>query len=216
MVEMIDRQVGALLTLLTELELERSTVVFFCSDHGAAERMDGSLDSSGPLRGRKRAMYEGGLRTPLLARWPGVIPAGQTVSFPGYFPDILPTALEIIDRADLIPEDIDGISFSSLLTENQEPERAQPLYWEWPKYNWNTARYDGLMQAIRHGSMKALRHAPTEPWELYNLDTDPGERNNLASREAAQLEALVDLAAIMRTDPRPQIEPPKPKGRRYR
>jgi len=74
---MVDRQVGQLLALLTELEIDENTVVFFCSDNGASERFEGTLDSSGPLRGRKRSMYEGGIRVPLVARWPGKIEPGQ-------------------------------------------------------------------------------------------------------------------------------------------
>ena len=156
MVSQIDRQVGELLDLLDELAVAENTIVFFCSDHGAAERLDGELNSCGPFEGRKRSMYEGGLRTPMLVRWPGKIAAGRQSDLVWYFPDVLPTLL-------------------GKACKRQHPE----LYWECPKYDWKNRRYTNLMQAIRMGDMKLLRHQGGQPWELYNLAADPGENDNL-------------------------------------
>ena len=92
MVTRMDRDVGRIMALLKELGLDERTIVFFCSDNGAARRWEGIFDSSGTLRGKKGALFEGGLRTPMIARWPGHIQAGATSRAPWYFADFLPTA----------------------------------------------------------------------------------------------------------------------------
>ena len=216
MVEQIDRQVGALLALLDELGIAGDTVVFFCSDHGAAERLEGELDSCGELRGRKRSMYEGGLRTPMLVRWPGTIRPGRESDLIWYFPDILPTCLDIAGEADRIPAGVDGISILPTLRERGLQHQHPHLYWEWPRYDWKEERYTARMQAIRMGDMKLLRHAEEDPWELYNIATDPGESTDLASIYTGLVERMSRRIDSLRED-RPFIpEPDKPEGRRYR
>ena len=179
MVSQIDRQVGELLDLLDELAVAENTIVFFCSDHGAAERLDGELNSCGPFEGRKRSMYEGGLRTTMLVRWPGKIAAGRQSDLVWYFPDVLPTLLDLVGMPGATPEGLDGVSILPTLL-GQGLQRQHPeLYWECPKYDWKNRRYTNLMQAIRMGDMKLLRHQGGQPWELYNLAADPGENDNL-------------------------------------
>ena len=176
---MIDGQVGRILDLLKELGIEERTIVFFCSDNGAAKRVDGVLDSSGPLRGAMRAMYEGGIRVPMIVRWPGRIKAGAISDLAWYFPDVLPTLAELAGAGEAVAKDIDGISIVPTLLGKGAQIRREYLYWEWPSYNWRKRAYDPkvLGQAVRAGDWKLLRHRRDKPWQLYNLASDVGERN---------------------------------------
>lgn len=216
MVSQIDRQVGELLDLLDELGIAENTIVFFCSDHGAAERLDGELNSCGPFKGRKRSMYEGGLRTPMLVRWPGKIAAGRQSDLAWYFPDVLPTLLDLAGMAGAAPEGLDGVSILPTLL-GQGLQRQHPeLYWEWPKYDWKNRRYTNLMQAIRMGDMKLLRHQSGQPWELYNIATDPGENDNLATIYPGIVARMSRRIEEIRMPHQPLPEPSMPPGRRYR
>jgi len=214
--EMIDRHVGEVLDLLKELNLEQDTIVFFCSDNGAAERFESMLDSSGPLHGRKRDMYEGGLRVPMIVRWPGHIAPGEVSDLPWYFPDVLPTLAELAGAE--MPADIDGISVVSTLLDRGTQQRHECLYWEWPSYDWRAKVYppDGLMQAVRCGDWKMLRHTQSEQWQLYDLAHDLGEQHNLAEEHLDVVERLETWIAANRVDMVPQVEPDMPQGKKYR
>ena len=219
---MIDRQVGELLILLKELKIDRKTLVIFCSDNGTADRLEGIHDSSGPLRGRKRDMYEGGLRTPLIAYWPGRIKPGTVSDLPTYFPDVMPTLAELGGAQDHLPTEIDGFSIvPTLLGEKvvgRVQEKHEVLYWEWQKYDWNLMKPipTGLMQAARRGNYKLLRYAQDKPWELYDLSKDIGEQNNIASLHPEVISRITSWIDTNRTEPRPQVEPEKPQGKRFR
>jgi len=166
----MDRDIGRLFALLKELEIDEQTIVFFCSDNGAAQRWEGRFDSSGSLRGRKRDMYEGGIRTPMIVRWPGNVAAGTTNDFPWYFADVLPTLAELAGVE--APDGLDGISvLPSILGKPQSKDRF--LYWEFFE--------NGFQQAVRWKDWKAVRLAPGEPLELYDLVADESETNNIAS-----------------------------------
>ncbi|MGB2865666.1 MAG: arylsulfatase, partial [Sedimentisphaerales bacterium] len=156
---MIDRHVGELLDLLKELKLDEQTIVFFCSDNGAAKRFDGVLDSSGPLRGFKRSLYEGGIRVPLIARWPGKTKAGTISEHACYFADVMPTLAELAGVLPHMPTDVDGLSIVPELTGRaDEQKKHEFLYWEWQLYNWGKRKDvpNGLMQAVRMGNWKAV------------------------------------------------------------
>ncbi len=212
-----DRHVGETLDLLKELEIEDNTIVFFCSDNGASNRFEGSLDSSGPLTGNKRSMHEGGIRVPLIARWPGKIKAGQVSDLLTYFPDFLPTAAQLAGVEGRMPEEIDGVSIvPTLMGKEQEQEKHSHMYWEWPKYNWGKKEYTGRMQALRHQDWKLLRHDNEQPWQLYDLSKDLAEEHNLAEQHPDVVKELDAWVKANRTDPVPQIEPEKPEGKRYR
>lgn len=171
MLTRMDRDVGRILDLLKSEGIDGETVVFFCSDNGAADRYDGVFDSSGPLRGRKRDMYEGGLRTPMIVRWPGKIAADAVSEDVWYFADVLPTLAELAGASS--PADIDGVSVLPSLFSQPQPElQERPLYWEFYER--------GFQQAARRGDWKAVRTAHDEPLELYNLEADIGEQNNVA------------------------------------
>ena len=216
---MIDRQVGEVLGTLRELGIDERTVVFFCSDNGAAERMEGSLDSSGPFRGRKRDMTEGGLRTPFLVRWPGKISPGAVSALPCYFPDVMPTLADLAGATSHVPIGIDGISLvPTLLGKPMQQRHRSFLYWEWTVYDWKRRDFstNGPMQAVRRGRWKGIRLRQNDPVRIYDLRTDAREEIDLAEAHplvAAELAALMDLS---RTPERPQPEPEMPEGRRYR
>ena len=215
---MLDRHVGELLGLLKELGLDERTIVFFCSDNGAAQRFDGVLDSSGPLKGYKRSMYEGGIRVPLIARWPGKIKAGAVSDLPCYFADMMPTFVELARSRKYMPGNIDGISIVPTLTGREKEQKKHAfLYWEWGRYSWAKRRNEpgGPAQAVRMGKFKAVRPKSSAAFELYDLSKDIGEQNNIAA-EHPQIVARIDKWVKQnRVEPRPQIEPEKPKGKRF-
>ena len=177
MMENLDNEVGELLALLKELGIDDNTLVMFSSDNGAHH--EGGHDpkfwnSTGGLRGLKRDMHEGGIRSPMLARWPGVVPAGQTTGHLSAFWDVLPTMTELLGQP--APENTDGISFLPVLRGDPDKQKNHEyLYWEFC-----TGQPQKIFsQAVRKGKWKAYREAK-KPMELYDLETDPYETNNLA------------------------------------
>ena len=174
MITRMDRDIGELLAQLTRLRLESNTVIFFTSDNGPHK--EGGVDpeffdSSGPLRGIKRDMYEGGIRVPMIVRWLGRVPAGSTSDQVWTFWDFLPTAAEIAGAT--APEGIDGISMLPALLGRKQEKEHEFLYWEFHER--------GSRQAVRMGNWKAIRQGPGQPLELYDLKTDLGETNNVAT-----------------------------------
>lgn len=175
MVTRMDRSVGQLLDLLVELGIEENTLVFFTSDNGpSAERLHDPefFDSNGPLRGVKRDLYEGAIRVPMIARWPGQVPANQTSDQVWAFWDVLPT---LADLAGLpVPEDVDGISMLPALIGEEQVVQHTCLYWDY-------AHVRGTFsQAIRTGKWKGVRNGPNGAIEVYDLEDDPGETRDVA------------------------------------
>jgi arylsulfatase A-like enzyme len=186
----MDADIGRLMTLLKDLAIDEQTVVFFCSDNGAAKRWEGIFDSSGPLRGHKGDLYEGGLRTPMIARWPGKVPAGRTSNAPWYFADVLPTLAELAGAK--APDNIDGISvLPTLLGEKQDTD-DRFLYWEF----FGRA----FQQAVRWRNYKAVRQAPDGPLELYDLAADVAEQHNIASQQPEIMARIEEYLRTARTD----------------
>lgn len=197
MVTMIDRHVGEIIALLKELGIDENTLILFSGDNGAndyfASRQfprgvhSGNKDpkTGVEFRGNKGTLYEGGLRVPFIARWPGKIAPGSVTDFLGYFPDILPTIAEVTGAA--APADIDGVSFlPTLLGKNVEQKQHEYLYWEISGWT-----------AIRQGTWRAVRPKPNAAWQLYDLATDPSESKDLAAAKPdvlAKLSALADKA----------------------
>ena len=180
MITRMDRYVGNLLKLLDELDLANNTIVIFTSDNGTTH-LDQEVDydffnSVGELRGLKGSLYEGGTRVPTIVRWPGHVAAGAASRRVSGFEDWIPTILELVGDDKTIVPDIDGISMApTLLGEAQDPRPF--LYREFPGY--------GGQQAIRVGPWKAIRQAMNTgnlEVELYNLESDVGETNNLAAK----------------------------------
>jgi len=209
MVSRMDGDIGRIRALLGELDLQERTLLFFCSDNGAANNWPGVFDSSGPLRGKKRDVYEGGIRVPMIVTGPGV-PAGQVSDAPWYFADLLPTLADLVD-ADL-PEGIDGVSVLPLLQGKAQDLMERLLYWEFYE--------GGFKQAARRGPWKAVRLAHDRPLELYDLRVDIGERQDLARRQpqlVAEFEASMEAARVPSPHwpaPVDRVTPPEPTVRR--
>jgi len=191
MITRLDRNVGDLMDLLKKLDLDRDTIVFFCSDNGAARRWDGIFDSSGPLREKKGSLYEGGIRVPMIVRWPGKVPAGQTSDTPWYFADILPTFLELAGAPAM--DGTDGASVVPTLMGKEQDLKDRFLYWEHLKEG-------KLQQAVRLGDLKAFRPHLTEPLELYDLSTDPEETTDIASVRPRDIQRIQTYLETARTD----------------
>lgn len=188
MISRMDRDIGRLLTRLRELRLDERTLVLFSSDNGP-HREGGNdpdfADSNGPLRGIKRDLYEGGIRVPMIARWPGQIRAGQVSEHVGYFADFLPTAAELAGVA--APSGLDGISFApTLLGDSRAQRRHRYLYWEFYER--------GSAQAVRLGDWKGVCKPFGGPMEVYDLASDLGETRDLA---AERPEVVRQLRAAM-------------------
>lgn len=198
MVAMVDRHVGEVLDLLAELGLDERTIVLFCGDNGGNDYFRDPEHPRGfhapnvdprsgqEFRGHKGNLYEGGLRIPMIARWPGRIAPGRVSDHLWYFPDVLPTLAELAGIEP--PSDVDGISIVPELlgaeAAGREQRRHEYLYWE-----------IGAQVAVREGTWKAVRPRPTRPWELYDLRTDIGEERNVASEHPAVLARLERWAA---------------------
>ncbi len=197
MVSMVDRQVGEVLALLRELGLDQNTLVCFSGDNGGADYFASAAHPRGihsanknpqtgvEYRGKKGTLYEGGLRVPFIARWPGRIAPGRVSDHLGYFPDILPTIAELAGAS--LPAGVDGISILPLLLGEQAAGRTQPqhefLYWE--LNGWT---------AVRQGDWRAVQPPKNADWELYDLAADPSESKNLAAERPEILARLVALA----------------------
>jgi arylsulfatase len=176
----MDRDIGKIVDLIEELGLSDNTLFLFTSDNGPTfgPRLGGSdsdfFESSGPLRGRKGSVYEGGIRVPLIARWTGKIREEKVSEHMAAFWDVLPTLCEIASAE--TPPDIDGISFAPTLFGHDGQRRHEYLYWEFPGY--------GHQQAVRAGDWKAVRHGVNRAgseFELYNLRSDLAEQHNVAA-----------------------------------
>ena len=192
MITRLDRDVGQLFSLLKELGIDEDTIVFFSSDNGP--HREGGADpeffnSSGPLRGIKRDLYEGGIRVPTMVRWPGKIQAGSVSDGVWAFWDFPPTAAELAGTK--APRGIDGISIVPALMGKPLPNREY-LYWEFHER--------GFKQAVRMGDWKAVRLGLEKPIELYNLKDDIAEKNNIADRNPSIVARIETILANARTE----------------
>ena len=176
MVEAMDQAVGKVLDTLRESGLEKNTAVFFMSDNGGLSTSEGSPTSNLPLRGGKGWLYEGGIREPMIVKWPGVIKAGSVCGEPVISTDFYPTMLEIAKLPPKPAQNVDGVSIVPLLRGKKMDRGA--IYWHYPHYG-NQGGSPGSV--IRDGDWKLiLFYEKNREVELYNLRDDIGEGNNLA------------------------------------
>ena len=209
MVTYLDETVGKVLAKLRELDIAENTLVLFSSDNGAMSEGGWSreyFDSSGTLRGGKRDLYEGGIRVPFIAWWPGKIESDGTTAHVSAFWDFVPTACEIagVDP----PRDTDGISYVPTLFGKPAEQRGHEyLYWEFHE--------QGVKQAVRQGNWKAVRldafFHPDRQLELYDLASDPGETRDVAAEHP---EVVATMGRLMQDShvatEQFQISPPQP------
>ena len=201
MITRMDTDVGRLLARLERYGIADHTVVFFTSDNGP-HREGGNdpdfQDSNGPLRGIKRDLTEGGIRVPLIVRWPGTIQPGASSDFVGGFQDIMPTLAELAGTRASVPPDIDGISLVPTLSgQSDRQPQHESLYWAF--YERRGAR------ALRRGHWKAVQQPLRSAVRLYDLQRDLGEQTDLASAHPQRVEALTRLMD--------QAETPSPRWR---
>jgi len=198
MVTRMDRTVGEVLASLSELGIDKNTLVMFSSDNGP--HLEGGHDpkffnSNGPFRGFKRDLTDGGIRVPMLARWPGTIEAGATSDHLSAFWDLLPTFVGLAGGS--APDNIDGISMTPTLLGKPEEQTAHDyLYWEFHER--------GGKQAIRKGKWKAIKRNVSRankpsPIQLYNLDVDVTEENDVSGEHPAVVEEMRALFEKART-----------------
>jgi len=176
MVTLLDRHVGELMALLGELGLDSNTLVIVTSDNGPSAEKSHSpdfFDSSGGLRGVKRDLYEGGIRVPLIARWPGRIEAGAQTDHVCAFWDFFPTAAELAGLPP--PQGLDGISFAPTLFDRGDQRKHEYLYWDYGHVR------PVFKQAVRAGDWKAVRNGVGSKTELYDLARDRAESRNVAA-----------------------------------
>ncbi len=204
MVTRMDRSVGRIFALLKELKLDDNTLVIFTSDNGGAfgtvtkdseflpGRMGGTdyvfFGSTANFRAFKGSIYEGGIRAPFIAQWPGKIKAGSTSDLPAVFYDMMPTFAEMAGTS--VPKESDGVSLLPTLTGKGKQRRHEFLFWDFGGY--------GGQQAVRLGDWKGLRrnlHRGNTKLELYNLATDPGEQKNLADKHPEIVKRIEQILA---------------------
>lgn len=218
MVSLLDRHVGEIIQLLETMGIQNNTFLLFCSDNGGLSEF-ADYNPNGKLRGFKRDLYEGGIRIPLIGYWPGKIPAGTEVETPVYFPDFLPTMGEVIGlTANLLPQNIDGLSFAPLLFDPNYISKDRIIYWEYPHYDWSNGTYpdDQFKQALRYRQWKMVRVGKESPWEMYDLLHDPSETDNVVAYHPGKLEKFKEWIEENRTDMPPQVEPERVDGKAYR
>ncbi|MHC4744097.1 MAG: sulfatase-like hydrolase/transferase, partial [Planctomycetota bacterium] len=206
MVTMVDNNVGQVLDLLRELNLEDNTIAFFTGDNGGQDRFRSTEYRRGyfgpnvdpktgvEFRGGKGNLYEGGLRIPFIVRWPGRIKPGRVSDLLFYQPDVLPTLAELTGAK--APTDTDGLSFLPELIGSKAAGRKQQkhkfLYWEY-----------GSQVAVRMNNWKAIQPKRNGPWELYDLNTDVSEAKNIAAKHP-------DILARMQAYAEESHEPVQP------
>ncbi|PWD98980.1 arylsulfatase [Marinilabilia rubra] len=197
MITLLDDQVGEIVEKLKELGISENTIIVFTSDNGPHE--EGGADpeffnSNGPLRGFKRDLYEGGIRVPMIARWPGQIEAGAESDHISAFWDMLPTFADLLGVK--APENTDGISMLPELTgEGSQKEHAY-LYWEFHEL--------GGRQAVRMGKWKGVKYNvkkhPDQAIELYNLENDPGETHDVAAKHPEVVDRIDNVLKTASTE----------------
>ena len=215
MVEAMDLAVGKVLAKLDELGLSDNTIVIFTSDNGGLSTSEGWPTSNLPLRGGKGWMYEGGIREPLLVRWPSVVQAGKVIRTPVSSPDFFPTLLDVAGKPPQPDQLLDGVSLLPLLKEGVLPERS--IFWHYPHYG-NQGGAPG--SAVRRGNWKLIEWHEDKSVELFDLAVDIGETTNLAAQEPqrvaslqAELHAWQKQVGAKLPTTNPSYDPAKPSGR---
>lgn len=211
-IEELDNGVGMVLDKLDALGLSKNTIVVFTSDNGGLATAEGWPTSNLPLRGGKGWMYEGGIRVPTIIRWPGVTRAGSTCATPIISNDYFPTFLDAAGRAEEGKHHVDGVSLVPLLRGGELERR--PLYWDYPHYG-NQGGAPGSV--VRDGKWKLIEWREDGALELFNLEVDPSEKHNLATKRAEVAERLKGMLEKWREEVKakaptvnPKFDPSKP------
>ena len=204
MLKSIDDGVGMIMKTLDSLGIAENTIVIFTGDNGGESR----VTSNAPLRAGKSCLYEGGIREPLIVRWPGITKPGSTCDTPTMNIDFYPTLAEVIGTGHAPAHHVDGLSIVPLL--RGERINARPLYWHYPlaKKHFLGGRSSG---AIRQGDWKLIEFFDDRKLELYNLADDISERTDLARQHPEEVEQL----HRMLTEWRKEVSARLPEGQAY-
>lgn len=205
MIESLDENVGRILDKLTALGLDKNTVIIFTSDNGGLSVGKGSPACNLPLRTGKGWPYEGGVREPLIVRWPGITKPGSVTAVPVISTDYYSTLLQIAELPAIPEQHLDGQSIVPLLQGSAMPER--PLFWHYPHYSPQGSAPNG---AVRLGDLKLIEWYEDMRVELYNLKDDIGERSDLAATMPAKTDELRNLLHDWRDAVKAQMPEPNP------
>jgi arylsulfatase A-like enzyme len=189
MVSRMDRDVGRILDLLKELGLDRDTIVFFTSDNGQAGNGGPMFESGGGLAGSKGGFHEGGIRVPMVVRWPGMVPAGRVSGARWYFADVLPTLARVAGARR--PRNVDGVSVLPSLLGRRQNLDDRFMYWESPPPK--------LTQVVIWRNFKAWRTG-SGAIRLYDLSNDPGEKNDIAGKRPDVVKVFENYLKNARTE----------------
>ena len=211
MISRMDGHVGEILDLLEKHEIADNTLIIFTSDNGGQSggkdagwtKMTDYFKNNGRLRGYKGSFYEGGIRVPMVARWPRKILAGRTSDHILAFWDVMPTLCEVANIAP--PEVTDGISFLPAITGEGEQQSHEGMYWEYSSRS-------GIGRAARMGDWKAVQSRPDRPVELYNLSNDLSETTDLAEKHPEIVKKLTTFMDESHVDQRSHPGPAVPTG----
>ncbi|MHB8519181.1 MAG: sulfatase [Limisphaerales bacterium] len=212
MVESVDDSVGRIVRKLDELKLSDRTVVFFTSDNGGLSVKEGPhtpSTSNAPLRAGKGYLYEGGIREPLMVKWPGAVRPGSVCRVPVCSVDFYPTILEMAGVTPPTDRALDGVSLTPLLKRTGTWSR-DALYWHYPHYSNQGGKPGGT---IRAGDFKLIEFYEDDHLELYNLRDDIGEKHNLAIGMADKARELQRKLAAWRSRVNAQMPTPNPDYR---
>lgn len=189
MIETLDINVGRIMDKLEELDLEDHTIIFFMSDNGGLTTAEGSPTSNLPLRAGKGWLYEGGIREPMLIKWPGKAEAGKICNVPVISTDFYPTILEMAELEFMPGQHMDGISLVPLL-EGGGTIVERPIFWHYPHYS-NQGGKPGT--AVRKGKYKLIEFSEDGEVELYDLESDIGEQNDLSDEMPDKVNELLEI-----------------------
>lgn len=182
MVACVDENLGRVMEFLSQARLEENTLLLFTSDNGG-------LEGNAPLRGLKGSLWEGGIRVPLIARRPNMIPPGSICREPVISYDFFPTILNVSGSSRPLPEGVEGECLVPLLMNRGVFHRHRPLYWHFPHFH-----NDGMTSAIREKNWKLIYSYETRDARLFDLADDPGEQQDLSARfpeKTADLKSLL-------------------------
>ena len=209
MVESLDQNVGRILDALDRLGLAGNTIVFFMSDNGGLSTAEGAPTCNLPLRAGKGWLYEGGIREPMIVKWPGVTKPGSTSSTPVVSTDFYPTILEMAGLPAIPWQHVDGLSLLPVLKQTGSTA-FRALYWHYPHYGNQGGSPSG---AIRLGDWKLIEFFEDGRRELYDLKDDLGEQHNLAAAQPEKAAALYEKLKAWRLAVAARMPSPNPNGK---
>jgi arylsulfatase A len=206
LLEELDQSVGRIVEAVDRAGLAEKTLILFLSDNGGLEHEQGGriITSNRPLRGEKGTLFEGGIRVPAIARWPGQVPAASECATPVITTDLHPTFVELAGAA-TPAQPRDGVSLAALLRDPAVRPARDTLHWHLPHYHHSTPA-----SAIRRGDWKLIEFFEDNSLQLFNLRADPAEADNLAAREPARARELQAALAAWRKEVGARLPVPNP------